>query len=265
MVLVEYILYICSGLLIGVVATMAGIGGGVFMVPLFYFLGLGISNAIGTSKFVISFLSFIGAINYLRMRKVSISTSIPVLIGMIPASYIGAYASNTLDRDLLRVVIPVFIIFYSLRLIHKYIDSRIKRTSGRNNIVETNTMPSQLVIPFTKAIPIGLVSGFVAGLTGTGGGVVNMPFFLGVLGIPIHNAVALSTFVIFPSSIAATVRHILNGDIVYVIGIPFTLGAVIGASIGPIIACRLSRNKLRLFVGIVLLYAGTKMLISVIT
>lgn len=262
---VDYILYICSGLLIGVVATMAGIGGGAFMVPLFYFLGLGINNAIGTSKFVISFLSLIGAINYLRMGKVSISTSIPVLIGMIPASYIGAYASNTLDRDLLRAVVSVFIIFYSLRLIYKYMGSKIKSTGGGNSIVETSTMPNQLVIPFTKAIPIGLASGFVAGLTGTGGGVVNMPLFLGVLGIPIHNAVALSTFVIFPSSIAATARHILNGDTVYAIGIPFALGAVIGASIGPRIACRLSRNKLRLFVGIILLYAGTRMLISVIT
>ncbi len=263
MITIDTIIYVISGFLIAIASTMAGIGGGAFMVPLFYFLGLEINNAVGTSKFVITFLSFVGAMNYLRLKKVPIKPGLFVLIGMIPSSYIGAYTSNVLDQGILRLVISIFIIFYSLRLIYKYVSIKLVRGSKedpKNVHIDLNNIQ----IPWIKAIPIGLMSGFVAGLTGTGGGVINMPLFLGVLGIPIHNAVALSTFIIFPSSIAATARHILNGDVIYRIGIPFALGAILGSNIGPRIANRMSRDRLRLFVGIILFYAGIRMLISVL-
>ncbi|RLG79593.1 MAG: sulfite exporter TauE/SafE family protein [Thermoprotei archaeon] len=263
LITIDIIIYIMSGFLIAIVSTMAGIGGGAFMVPLFYFLGLEINNAVGTSKFVITFLSFVGAMNYLRLKKVPIKPGLFVLIGMIPSSYIGAYTSNVLDQGILRFIVSIFIIFYSIRLIYKYVSIKlVKRTKEdpKSSPIDLNNIH----IPWIKAVPIGLMSGFVAGLTGTGGGVINMPLFLGILNIPIHSAVALSTFIIFPSSIAATARHILNGDVIYRIGIPFALGAILGANIGPRIAGKMSRDRLRLVVGIILLYAGVRMLLSVL-
>ncbi len=264
MIGIDTIIYMVSGFLIAIVSTIAGIGGGAFMVPLFYFLGLEINNAVGTSKFVITFLSFVGAMNYLRLKKVPIKPGLLILIGMIPSSYIGAYTSNILDQGILRLVISIFIIFYSIRLFYKYLSAKLSRKTKEdpNNVSKD---PNNIQVPWIKAVPIGLVSGFIAGLTGTGGGVVNMPLFLGVLGIPIHNAVALSTFLIFPSSIAATARHILNGDVIYGIGVPFALGAILGANIGPRMASKMSRDLLRLFVGIILFYAGVRMLFSVLS
>ncbi|ADI32350.1 sulfite exporter TauE/SafE family protein [Staphylothermus hellenicus] len=251
-----------GGLVIAVLSTMAGIGGGAFMIPYFYFIGLPINEVIGTSKFVIVFISLFGTINYLRLRKVMIKQGIMILIGMIPASYLGAYLVSVINDWILRLIISIFILFYSIRLIYGFLRKKLERikTSTSQQYVGNNYMVNK---PFI-AVLIGLLSGFVAGLTGTGGGVVNMPLFLSVMKIPVHFAVALSTFVIFPSSISAAIRHALNNDINYFIGLPFVLGAVIGANIGPRIAIKTRSQHLRLIIGSILFYAGIRMLSTTI-
>lgn len=50
------------------------------MVPLFYFLGLGMSNAVGTSKFVITFISFVSMVSYLRSGRVNHRVGLPFRI-----------------------------------------------------------------------------------------------------------------------------------------------------------------------------------------
>ncbi len=252
----ELIAYVFTGIVIAIASTMAGIGGGAFMVPLFYFLGLGISNAIGTSKFVITFLSLTATINYVRMKRVPVNLGIYFLVGMVPASYLGVYTLSLIDQNIVKIIISLFLLFYSTRLLVRLAYFRFLNRSSLDPLVNVN----EINIHWSRAIPIGLFSGFIAGLTGTGGGVINMPIFLGLLHIPIHTAVALSTFLIFPSSVAATVRHVLNGDVVYEVGIPFTIGAVIGACIGPRLAGKMSRDMLRLVIGIVLSYIGLRML-----
>ncbi|WFO76350.1 sulfite exporter TauE/SafE family protein [Desulfurococcaceae archaeon MEX13E-LK6-19] len=255
--------FIALGLVIGVLSTIAGIGGGVFMVPLFYFLGLDISKAVGTSKFVIVFLSLIGAINYIRSRKVLFRISMMVLVGMIPFSYIGAYLSSALDKTTLKLIVSVFIIYYGLRLLYSYIK---RKYFSKKQQIQQDLNPPKNYDTKSKwyiVVATGCFSGLIAGLTGTGGGVVNMPLFLSVLRMPIHYAIATSTFIIFPSSIVATIRHMIDNEINYAIALPFTIGAMIGANIGPRIALSLKPQHLRFIVGIILLIAGIRMLATV--
>ena len=68
----EILVYVVNGIVISLFSSMAGIGGGVFMVPLFYFLGLNINEAVATSKFVVTFVSFTASMNYLKSYKVSV-------------------------------------------------------------------------------------------------------------------------------------------------------------------------------------------------
>ncbi len=255
----EQIVYVLLGVFVAGIATMVGIGGGVFFIPIFYlFLGLNIENAIATSKFIITFVSLTGAINYFRAGKVPLKLSLYVLATMIPFSYIGATISTDLSDFNLSIVVAVFIIYYSIRLLYKTI--RIQRINSDPLFsiqVENLSARTSLL-----AVLSGSLSGFIAGLTGTGGGVVNMPLFLALLGLPVHNAVALSTFVIFPSAIIATVRHILDHKVIYDIALPFTIGAVAGAFIGPRLAIRLEARKLRFFIAVVILLVGLRMLFN---
>ncbi len=255
--MLEYIVLTLLGFLISMIFTMAGLGGGVIMVPLFYFMGLSINEAIGTSKFIITFTSLIALLNYLKMRKTPVRQGIYVLLGMIPSSFLGAYLMDTTSLTILKLVISIFLIYYSIRLIHSYCKPREPQ-------VDPSQTQREVFLSITKSLTIGLISGFIAGLTGTGGGAINMPLFISFLKLPIHTAVALSTFTIFPSALAATARHIVANDINYAVASPFLIGVIIGSNIGPRISTKLSSQKLKLILSITLIITAIRMIVSII-
>ncbi len=254
--MLEILVYLVSGIVISLFSSMAGIGGGVFMVPLFYFLGLNINEAVATSKFVVTFISFTASMNYLKSHKVPIKQGFFILLGMVPASFMGAYLSSALYSSLLKLFVAFFILYYSIRLIHSYILSR--NGSIKENMLDNNSM----IMSAMKSVIVGLFSGFIAGLTGTGGGAINMPLFIGWLNLSIHTAVALSSLTIFPSALVAAIQHLSTGNVVLRIAAPYAAGSIIGASIGSRISSNLPTQKLKLYVSIILMIAGIRMLLS---
>ncbi len=235
---------------------MVGVGGGVFMVPLFYFLGLSMSDAVGTSKFVIAFISLISTVNYVRMGKVNYRVGLATLTTMMPASYLGAHLSGSLSSETLKLVVGAFIMIYSLRLLTTYVVKRARRESEGGNDGTGTSLTTML-----KSMLVGLTAGFIAGITGTAGGSVNMPLYTTILGMPIHNAVATSFFTIFPTALVATTQHVMRGDVVYDVALPFVAGSLIGATLGSRLAVKLRPQPLRLVVGCVLLVTSIKMLL----
>ncbi len=226
------------------------------MIPLFYFLGLGMSNAVGTSKFVITFISFVSMVNYLRSGKVNYRVGLVALATMIPSSYIGAYLSGSLNSSILKFIVGSFIMIYSLRLLSTYIRKKVRKEGEENNHDTNSSLNTLLRCAF-----VGLIAGFIAGITGTAGGSVNMPLYTAVLGMPIHNAVATSFFTIFPTAVIATTQHILHGEVIYDVAIPFVTGSLVGASIGSRLAVKMKPQTLRLIIGCVLLVTSVKMLL----
>ncbi len=226
------------------------------MVPLFYFLGLGMSNAVGTSKFVISFISFVSMVSYLRSGRVNYRVGLVALATMIPSSYVGACLSGSLSSSILKFIVGSFIMIYSLRLLSTYVRKKVRKEGEENDYYVNPSLNTLLKCAF-----VGLTAGFIAGITGTAGGSVNMPLYTTVLGMPIHDAVATSFFTIFPTAVIATTQHILHGEVVYDVAIPFVAGSLVGASMGSRLAVRMKPQTLRLIIGCVLLVTSVKMLL----
>ncbi len=252
----EALFYIMLGLAVSTIASIAGIGGGVFMVPILYHIGLPINAAIGTSKTVIVFVSTASTASYLRRGKVNLKVGLPIMISGTIGSYIGAYLVPRVPQAYLKTLIAAFILYYSLRLIYKYFKKEAKPTTTKTG------NDNEKDIRLAYAGILGMVVGIMAGLTGTGGGALLMPVLTGVLKIPIHEAVATSMFIMTLGAATATIRHALNGDIIYSIALPMAAGALVGASlIGPRIALKMKPSTLRLTVGVILLIVAIRMLI----
>ena len=89
---------------------------------------------------------------------------------------------------------------------------------------------------------VGLVSGFVAGLFGIGGGTIRMPIFiylfpwLGIAhSVTMHVATATSLALIIPSAIASTRKHYKLGDLDVGFFKTWGIGLFIGVVIGSIL------------------------------
>ena len=88
--------FICaaSGLLIGAVSSLVGIGGGTFIVPLLMVLGYETRNATATSTFIIIFISLAGFLGHLSQGVEQLDTGLLLYAGA--ATFIGAQAGSRL-------------------------------------------------------------------------------------------------------------------------------------------------------------------------
>ncbi len=82
----------CAGLLIGIVSSLVGIGGGTFIVPLLLVLGFKTKNAVATSAFIITFMSLSGFLGHLNFGQQQLDIRLLLYAGA--AAFIGAQAGS---------------------------------------------------------------------------------------------------------------------------------------------------------------------------
>lgn len=120
-----------AGGLIGTVSSMAGVGGGAFIVPFLNGRGLELKRAIGTSSLCGSLLGLSGALSFVvsgwnnpLLPEYSLGyVYLPALFGITFSSYftskLGANLANKLPISILKRVFAVFLIFVALSMLFK--------------------------------------------------------------------------------------------------------------------------------------------------
>ena len=272
---------ILLGLVTGLIASIAGIGGGVLFVPIFnLLLGIDIKKSIGTSLFTIFFLSLSSGTSYLRKRVVDVKTGLIFELASTPGALVGAYLTIILPAVYLKLIFSLVLIYSGIKMFRK--KDRAKSPEGniiygephftnhftRFNVKRRITTKDGVTYEYTYNLLFGIILSFFAGVAsgmlGIGGGTIKVPAMNLVLGIPIHVAVATSSFMIIFTTLSGIFAHIFLGNIIFEIAAFTIIGAIIGAQIGPRIATRIRKEMLRKIVGIILIIAALRMLISVL-
>jgi hypothetical protein len=99
---------------------------------------------------------------------------------------------------------------------------------------------------------IGVVAGLLSGLLGIGGGVIMVPAFTELLGLPLKSAIATSLVCVGIFGVPATITHAVLGDIDWRLATLLTIGVIPGARIGASLTIRTAERRLRLAVGVFL-------------
>lgn len=118
------------GLMAGVVSTLAGIGGGVFIIPLMYnFLNFPIRLAIGTSSATIVITALFSVTGYVlngigrpglpdwSLGFVDLQRGAALAIGMTLTGRVGAYVCNRIHPFHLRKVFTLFVLLLSIYML----------------------------------------------------------------------------------------------------------------------------------------------------
>jgi uncharacterized membrane protein YfcA len=93
---------------------------------------------------------------------------------------------------------------------------------------------------------IGLVAGTLGGLLGVGGGVVMVPAFMALLGMPARHAIGTSMGVILFTAISAAIRHHQLGNLEPRVVVPVALLSIVGAYLGATLTTRVPERTLRM-------------------
>jgi uncharacterized membrane protein YfcA len=107
--------------------------------------------------------------------------------------------------------------------------------------------------PVTLAL-VGAAAGGLSGLLGIGGGILMVPGFTEIVGMPIKRAIATSLVCVGVFAIPGTVTHALLGDIDWRFALLLAIGVVPGARLGAGLAIRAADRRLR---AVVALFLGT--------
>lgn len=122
------------GVIVGLVSSLAGVGGGVFSIPMmYYFMKIPLKKAVGTSSATIVITAIASTLVYvtkgwseidvfapelanLTAGYVDYVHSLPIIIGTIPMAKLGASVANKTHVDNLRRLYAIFLIAVAMRL-----------------------------------------------------------------------------------------------------------------------------------------------------
>jgi uncharacterized membrane protein YfcA len=189
------------GLLIGYLAGLLGIGGGMLMVPFLVFVlsaqGVAESNvvkmAVATSLATICFTSM----SSVRAHHQKGAVLWPVVWVLAPGILIGSLAGASLAAALpakaLTVLFAVFVTF-----------------SATQMLLNKKPKPGRGLPGAIGMFGVGNVIGMLSSLVGAGGAFVSVPFMTWC-NVSIHKAVATSAALGFPIALAGTLGYVWAG------------------------------------------------------
>lgn len=269
-IVLEMVFLFLMTIVAGIIASLVGIGGGVFFVPLFnLFLGMPIEAAIGTSLCTIIFTSLSGSFYYIKEKRVDYKTGLIMEFTTVPGVIIGATITELLPEVILKTVFFSFLFFSGFKLIRekeakKQQDVTFNRPSlkflnigWKRTFIDVQGKEWTYFVNVPVMLISGLLAGFISGLLGIGGGTLKVPILAVILGMPVHIATATSTFMILITSISGGITHLYLGHVYLEIVLVAGLGAVLGAQIGPRLNTKISSKHLRKIVGTTLILVAT--------
>lgn len=244
-----YALLALAGFGIGLVSSLLGVGGGIFMVPLLLLSGLvgTAQEATGTSIAGVLATGISGSIGYFLRRRCPWRVSLILVPGALAGSYLGAFLAGILPSAALSLAFGLFLLYPATVLLLGKEPKELAKGRAREDL------------PLYLGGIIGLLAGTASSLFGIGGGVIMVPILLW-LGLPMVKAVAGSLLVMVPSSALSTALHAMAGRTHWELALPLIAGILVGGQLGPAVAVRLPQRLLRRLFSLVLFYSAANMI-----
>jgi uncharacterized membrane protein YfcA len=114
------LIYVVTGLVAGFSGGLLGVGGGIIMVPVFYYiLKIPMHVSVGSSLAVIIFTSIAGSYKHYILNNVNIKLVLAVAVFSIIGSYLGALVCEKVSADLLRKIFAVILMLTAIKMLFK--------------------------------------------------------------------------------------------------------------------------------------------------
>ena len=205
-----------SAIVVGFMAGFFGIGGGLIMVPILFYLFsfAGVEKAfvmhvaIGTSFSIIIPNSIISTITHMKFKAVDFSLvktfGAFVVIGVVLGTIFAVSLKTSSLVLFFSIMTMIFAIYF---LIEK---EKINPTPRKINLI--------------YRVICGFLSGFLSAPMGIGGGVFNTPIFK-MFGYPINVAIGSSAAIGFLIALIGAIGFVISGSY-FNVNVPLSLGFV---------------------------------------
>ena len=258
----------------GVVAVLAGVGGGVLFVPIVsavFPFHLDFVRAAGLMVALTSALS--AAPSLLRAGLASLRLALPLaLVGSV-TSIFGALVGLALPTEAVQIALGATILAIAALMWRagKSEHPEVPRADplgaalGMHGVYHDPALGREVEWKVHRT-PAALVAfagiGFLAGLFGLGAGWANVPALNLLMGAPLKLSVGTSGFVLSVVDTSAAWVYLNRGAVLPMIVVPSVIGAMLGAKIGARLLRVARARTVRTVVLAVLVVAGARALLK---
>jgi uncharacterized membrane protein YfcA len=250
---------VLSGLLVGTLVGVTGMGGGSLLTPLLVILfGFSPSVAVGTDLLHGAIFKSFGAVRHRRLGTVQARLSAWMLLGSAPMSLIGVALATWLKHrygdtasSVQGVVLGVALLAGGLGMLAK-------------SVVRFRAHPDDAFVLSRRdriaAVLIGLAGGFIVGLTSVGSGVF---FGLTMLIVfPLRSSKVVGTDIFHAAALlwVAGFGHFVAGNVDMSAVGWLLLGSIPGVLLSAGLTVRLPDRLLRMTLAVVLVASGIRLL-----
>ena len=260
-------------LVLGILAVMAGVGGGVLYVPLVSgFFPFHIDFVRGVGLMVALAGALAAGPGLLRRTLANLRLALPVALIASTFSVLGAMLGlylSALNPDIIQTCLGATIVGIAvLLLVSKNTEKPVVNRQdaiglalglggaywddGARESVQWKTHRTLL------GLFMFILVGLLAGMFGLGAGWANVPVLNLLMGAPLKVSVATSKFLLSITDTSAAWIYMNRGCVIPLIGVPSIVGLMLGSLIGVKILAVAKPKMIRYIVIAVLFFAGLK-------
>lgn len=260
-------------LVLGVVAVVAGVGGGVLYVPLVRaFFPFHLDFVRGAGLLIALAGSLASAPRLLQRRMTSLHLVLPLALMVSLGAIAGARLGLGIPRWLVEVMLGILVLGLAVMMAstsrrdeqstHPY--GAVAQVFGMQGWYRDAGSGERIDWQAWRArwaLPLGFLVGVLGGLFGVGAGWANVPTFNLLMGVPLKVATASSMFLMSLGSASAAWVYFHKGCVIAYIAAPSVLGLMLGSQVGARLLDHAKPKVVRWVVVAVLMLAGVRALI----
>lgn len=239
---------------VGLLVGMTGMGGGALMTPMLVLLfGVAPSAAISSDLIAALFMKPAGVIIHWRRKTVQTRIVGLLCLGSVPSAFLGTYVMHLMGQSAraereLQLLLGLALVSGAVAMIVRALLMRQRQ--------ETT---ASLTIRTVPTIGVGVVGGFMVGLTSVGAGSLILVLLLALYPtIRGDQLVGTDLAQSVPLTLGATAGTLIFGHVTFVLTASIILGSVPAVIIGSLISSRGTGHLVRPIITGVVLLSGLK-------
>lgn len=255
------------GLAAGGVGGLLGLGGGIFIVPgLSLLFGVPMKGAIAASSLCVIATSLGASSVYVREGVANVRLGILLQIATAAGALGGGLASVAIHPQWLSLIFAAVAIYVAYAM--RFTSKASEPVSGegpycgdfydQSAACQVQYQPHHLSTGMAGSVG----AGFLAGLLGVGGGVIQVPIMSRLMGVPLKAAIGTSSFMMGATAATSALVYYAHGFVEASVAVPAVLGVFLGARLASTFGSRAKRHVLeiafQIFLVLVALYMGYK-------
>lgn len=264
-----------TGLLVGIVGTLIGAGGGFILVPILLFTHPEFSPEILTaiSMAIVALNAISGTYAYAREKRIDYKAGIQFSWATIPGSILGTLVTRYISLYLFNLIFGIILIVLGIYLFFRKNDpvQIVQQANGgrgwrHHELTDRSGHHYEYAYNQHIGIMISVVVGFISPILGIGGGIIHVPVIVHWLRFPVHVATATSHFILAIMATITVLVHLVQGNysdpaierMVLYLGI----GVIVGAQIGAFLSHRIRARVIIQVLAVTLSLVGIRIMLQ---